>query len=114
MEKIVSRESILRGTKPKEDAARDVLRIETHHDHPIVRHRGKLYWQEVPDVRAAVDKIGLGDIVMLFESLGYDRNSETFRKMYRGMGYSLFDYWELFHWETNNDIANEYVPNQKH
>jgi len=27
------------------------------------------------------------------------------------MGYSLFGYWEVFYWDANNDIADEYEPN---
>lgn len=61
-------------------------------------------------VRKMVDKIGLNEIYQLFDSLGLNKNSELIRKMYRDMGYSLFGYWEIFYWEANNDIADEYVP----
>jgi hypothetical protein len=40
--------------------------------------------------------------------MGYDKNSEVYRKLYRDIGYSLEGYWEIFYWEVNNPIASEY------
>ena len=53
----------------------------------------------------------INDLIPLLDSLGYDKNSEVYRKLYRDMGYSLFGYWEVFYWVANNSEADKYVPN---
>lgn len=94
-----------------DETFREILDVETHHDHIIYKdENGTLRWKEDSNVRKMVDKIGLNDILQLFESLGLNKNSEPVRKMYRDIGYSLFGYWELFYCEANNEIAAEYVP----
>ena len=105
-EKIVSRESIT------DETYREVLDVETHHNHEIIQdERGTLRWKENPGVRKMVDeKMNLNDIWRLFFSLGITKNSEIIRKLYRDMGYSLYGYWEVFYWEANNDDAADYVP----
>lgn len=106
--RIVKREDIT------EETYREVLDIETHHDHVIVEdERGILRWKQNKEVRDLVDKMNLNDIVELFSLLGYGKNSEIFRKMYRDMGYSLNGYWEIFYWEVNNENAADYKPNNK-
>ncbi len=90
----------------------DILKRESHHDHEIlVDEHGKFWWKENPEFTEMKEKIGLQNIWDLLESLGYNKNSEVIRKMYRHNGYSLFGYWELFYWEVNNPIANEYRAN---
>lgn len=106
--KIIDREKITDTT------IREILDTETHHDHVIIEDdNGSLRWKENSSTRQIVDKIGLNDIYQLFISLGLDKNSETWRQMYRDMGYSLFGYWEVFYFELNNKIASEYVPQKK-
>lgn len=112
---VVSREEIMKGTEPKEDVVREVLEIETHHDHKIIRDEdGRLRWQEDHNISELIgrDRLNLNDLVPLLHLLGHGKNSETMRRMYRCMGYSLFGYWEIFHWEANNAIAHEYEPNK--
>jgi len=91
------------------------LKKERHHDHEIIIDKmdGKFYWKEDPAIRKIIDEIGLEKIYAFFELLGVTKNSEIIRKMYRGMGYSLFGYWELFYCETNNPKAKDYKPNQQ-
>lgn len=92
----------------------EILEKETHHDHEIIQdEHGTLRWKEDPYVRKMVDELGLNGIIMLFYSLGLNKNSELYRKMYRGMGYSLNGYWEIFYWEANNPAADEYVPGKE-
>ena len=91
---------------------RDMLKTEKHHKHEIVKENGVLRWKQNPQVNKIIDeKIDLNELWKLFYFLGYGKNSEVVRKLYRDMGYSLFGYWEVFYWEANNDIADEYVPN---
>jgi hypothetical protein len=35
------------------------------------------------------------------------KKNELLRDFYRRMGYSIFGYWEVFHWEVNNPTAEE-------
>jgi hypothetical protein len=92
---------------------REILDVETHHNHPIVEdENGLLRWQANPYVRNCIgETISLNDLIPLLYSLGYDKNSEVFRKLYRDLGYSLYGYWEVFYWEMNNEDASSYVPN---
>lgn len=39
---------------------------------------------------------------------GPGKNHPLMREFYRRLGYSLFRYWEIFHWEVNNELAAEY------
>jgi hypothetical protein len=111
MEKEFSRADVLKLMDPS-DAIHEMLTAEPHYEHPIVKVDGKLYWKEVPQIRSYVNRIDLNDLWMLLGALGFDRNSETLRRMYRGMGYSLFGSWEIFHWEVTNELAHEYEPNK--
>jgi hypothetical protein len=93
---------------------REILDCETHHNHPIIEDEGGTYrWKQNPRVRQLVDKCGLNELVELLFSMGYDKNSEVFRKMYRDMGYSLYGYWEVFYWEMNNEKSQEYIDKRK-
>ena len=107
----------------KEPAYRKIFDVETHHNHEIIEDKqGTLRWKENPDVNTILsferagsttknmDKINLNSLIMLFRCLGYDKNSEVYRKLYRDMGYSLFGYWEVFYWEVNNEDADDYSP----
>lgn len=105
-EKIVKRSQI---TNP--DFKR-MFKTERHHKHPIIIGAdGRPRWKENPDVRYLIDeKISLNDLCPLLCILGYDKNSEVYRELYRQMGYSLFGYWEIFYWEVNNPNAADYQP----
>lgn len=109
MEKAINRDKI------KDKTYREVLDIETHHDHVIIKdEQGTLRWKQNDTVRELISKkLNLNDLWELFHSMGYNKNSEVVRQLYRDMGYSLYGYWEVFYWEMNNDIADEYKPNKK-
>ncbi len=90
----------------------DMLKKEKHHNHEIIQdEHGSFRWKENPSVNKILERISLNDLCPLLYHLGYDKNSEVYRKLYRDIGYSLSGYWEIFYWEGNNDEANEYVPN---
>lgn len=90
----------------------EILERESHHDHELlIDDEGKFWWKEDPEFVKLKEKIGLDNIWNLLKSLGYNKNSEVIRRMYRYNGYSLFGYWEIFYWDMNNDITDEYQPN---
>lgn len=107
METIVNRADLV-------GAYRDMMETEAHHDHPIVRDAsGVLRWKEGA---ASVffgpgGRISLNDLLPLLSYMGYGKNSEVYRKLYRDMGYSLSGYWEIFYWDANNPHAQDYKPN---
>lgn len=104
--KIVSRDKI------KEKEYRLILDTETHHDHEIIEDEdGTLRWKPNLNVCKIKERLSLNNIIPLFYYLGYGKNSEIYRKLYRDIGYSLFGYWEIFYWNVNNEEANEYKPN---
>jgi len=92
---------------------REMLKKEKHHKHEIIEdEHGTYRWKANPTVRDLIGgKLNLNDIWILFNAMGYTKNSEVMRQMYRDMGYSLSGYWEIFYWEMNNENADEYVPN---
>lgn len=102
---IIKREDIT------EDLYREILDLETHHYHVIVKDEsGPLRWKENKDITHFLEKISLNDLCQMLSILGYGKNSEVYRKLYRDMGYSLYGYWEIFYWEANNPSASKYVP----
>lgn len=112
--KPISRKDAIEKMKSMDDKDNyaEILERESHHDHELlIDDEGKLWWKENPEFVKLKEKIGLDNLWKLFESLGYDKNSEVIRNMYRHNGYSLFGYWEIFYWEMNNPIADEYQPN---
>ena len=88
------------------DEYKEVLDREKHHKHELVMVNGVIRWKENESLRP----IDINETIRLFYKLGYDKNSEVYRKFYRDLGYSLCGYWEVFYWEANNDNANEYRP----
>jgi hypothetical protein len=108
MEIIVNRNDIT------DDTYREILDVETHHDHEIIKdEQGVLRWKENVDVCRYKNRMSLNDLCPLLECLGYGKNSEVFRQLYRDIGYSLFGYWEIFYWDFNNSEAHKYEPNKE-
>lgn len=102
-EKVIDRKSI------EVEAYQLIFSKESHHDHEIIEDtQGTLRWKENKDVNANLENISLNDLCPLLSNLGYGKNSEVYRKLYRDMGYSLNGYWEIFYWEMNNEEADEY------
>lgn len=105
---IIKREDI------RQETYREILDVETHHDHPIIEDENGMYrWKHSIDTTRELEEISLNDLIPLLWSLGIDKNSELYRLLYRNMGYSLSGYWEIFYWEVNNPQAAEYEPNSK-
>jgi hypothetical protein len=107
--KVVNREDIT------DKLYREILDVETHHDHKIIEDEsGTLRWEVNPATRFLVDEVtDLNNTVMKLYGKGHDKNSELYRKLYRDIGYSLYGYWEIFYWEMNNEEVAEYAPNTK-
>ena len=90
---------------------KEILDKETHHNHLIVEDaNGVLRWKENPVVNLYLSKISLNDLLPLLMQLGFDKNSEVYRKLYRDMGYSLYGYWEIFYFSSNNPNKKKYKP----
>ncbi len=107
--KVVNRKDIT------EEVYREILDVETHHDHKIIEDEdGILRWEENPATRFLIDEVtDLNKTVNELYRTGHDKNSELYRKLYRDIGYSLYGYWEIFYWEVNHEEASEYLPNTK-
>ena len=89
-----------------------ILDKETHHNHIIIEdEHGVIRWKENTNVEHFLKNISLNDLCPLLSCLGYDKNSEVYRKLYRDMGYSLNGYWEVFYWDLNNKDVDDYIPN---
>jgi hypothetical protein len=92
----------------------EILECESHHNHGICENvNGTLLWVENEQVVNLLKTISLNDLCPFLYSLGFDKNSEVYRKLYRDMGYSLGGYWEVFYWEMNNPDADQY-PLKRH
>ena len=105
--------AIDRGDLP--EVYHEMMKTETHHSHIIIEDKhGTLRWKSDPFIERLTNDCSLNDIVMGFYSNGNDKNTETYRELYRRMGYSLSGYWEVFYWDANNERASEYKqPNNK-
>ncbi len=107
--KTVSREEVSKA----DESYAELLKKESHHDHEIIKdENGTFRWKENGDVNELLTRISLNDLCPLLCILGYNKNSEVYRQLYRDMGYSIFGYWEIFYWEVNNPEADDYVPNK--
>ena len=90
----------------------EIFKKESHHNHEIIETEdGVFRWKANPDVEHFLKNISLNDLCPLLNCLGYGKNSEVYRKLYRDMGYSLSGYWEIFYWDLNNEDADSYEPN---
>jgi hypothetical protein len=102
--RIVKRESLMDISDYKE-----MFEKESHHNHEIIMDNyGAIRWKEDKQVSARVEVLGLNEIIMEFHEKGINKNSEEYRELYRNMGYSLSGYYDVFYWEVNNPIAEEY------
>ena len=92
----------------------EMMKKETHHDHEIIKdEHGTIRWKEDPFIRQFTYDCSLNDICAGFYANGNDKNTESYRELYRKMGYSLSGYWEIFYWDMNNGIADEYKQPEK-
>lgn len=89
----------------------EMMKTEAHHNHKIIEDKhGTLRWEADPFIYKLTNDCSLNDIVIGFHSKGNNKNTETYRELYRRMGYSLSGYWEVFYWEVNNEDACSYNP----
>ncbi|MCJ8293788.1 MAG: hypothetical protein MJK15_05210 [Colwellia sp.] len=89
----------------------EMMKTEQHHKHEITMdEQGTIRWKEDPFIRQFIDDCSLNEICIGFHAKGNNKNTESYRELYRKMGYSLSGYWEIFYWDMNNDIADEYEP----
>jgi hypothetical protein len=110
MSKTISRDAIPKNTFT---CWSEMSANEAHHDHPIIEEGGRYYWKPIGGVRNLTRAMDLNSVWTMFDALGWGRNSEQLRHLYRCMGYSLFGYWEVFYWEANNPDADQYKPPTK-
>jgi hypothetical protein len=104
---------ILDRTELPEDYA-DMMKAESHHSHEIIQdEQGVLRWKEGPFIRQLTEDCSLNCIIAGFYENGKNKNTESYRELYRKMGYSLSGYWEVFYWDVNNEIASEYTQPEK-
>lgn len=103
----------IKRSEIKEQEYLDIFEKESHHNHEIEESEdGILRWKENKYVMMLIKHISLNDLLPLLSNLGYDKNSEVYRKLYRDMGYSLNGYWEVFYCEVNNEDTElyEFIP----
>lgn len=94
-----------------EESYGDMLKTESHHKHEIIKdEHGVVKWKENPKVRETMkqENVGLGELIKTLDVIGYDRNSEVLRKLYREMGVSLSSYITMFYDPCNNDEVEDY------
>lgn len=90
---------------------KEMLETESHHNHPIIKDEyGTFRWEKDEFIDKLIEYCNLNDIVRGFYKNGGDKNTESYRELYRRMGYSLDGYWEVFYWEVNNGLAGQYNP----
>jgi hypothetical protein len=106
MDKLIKRSEL-----PKDYA--EMMETETHHEHEIIEdEHGTIRWKEDPFIRRFTDDCSLNDIVQGFYAKGNNKNTESYRELYRKIGYSLSGYYDVFYWDMNNELADEYTPPQ--
>lgn len=88
---------------------KEILDKESHHNHELIMSNDILRWKRDQDIDELSMKMGINEICEFLQRLGYNKNSEIYRKWYRSMGYSLSGYWEIFYREENNEEANDYI-----
>lgn len=104
------------------------LKEELHHDHKIVvpiviypkgeenKTSTTYRWKENKDITNYLCSgitskgLNLNQTVDVLWNLGYNKNSEVWRNIYRSIGYSLYGYWEVIHWHMNNEETDSYKP----
>ncbi len=89
---------------------KEILIREKHHKHEIVMINGEIKWKQNENLKF----VDTNEIIRLFNQLGYDENSEVYKKFYRDIGYSLRAYWETFYCDLHNINNEESKPSFIH
>lgn len=106
MSRIISRQEVY---DMKIEDFSEILDRESHHNHEIVIDSiGTVRWAKNTTVSKYIEERSLSDVIESLYNLGYNKNSEVYRKLYRDIGYSLNGYWEVFYWDANNKLTDEY------
>lgn len=92
----------------------EMMAGERNHRHRIIKdEHGTFRWEAFPKREAAIlDMFGAKDLNELYTGGQTDKNDPLVRQLYRCMGYSLSGYHEIFYWDWNNDIADEWDPDK--
>jgi hypothetical protein len=80
-------------------------------NHNIIKdEHGTLRWEPDPVINMLYEA-GMIKLNPLADHIPNFKNDPRIRDLYRRMGYSVCGYWEVFHWEVNNELADEYEGN---
>ena len=77
-------------------------------DHEVYMDGNTLRWRPDETVRFAFDYADLNSFWAKFYKEGNTKNQKNVREMYRKLGYSVFGYWEVFFWDANNELTEEW------
>lgn len=95
---------------PKE--YKKMLKTESHHDHIIIQdEHGTLRWKKDEFVTSKIPVENLTEFVLKLEALGFGKNSEIYRKLYRCQGFTLSSYEDIFYF-YNEDSGDYQQPKQ--
>jgi len=96
---------------------REIISTEPHITNRIVRYAGHdtLYWEKANFVALYLDAVAKAgeysfeDVVNHYTKLGFTKNSDIYRQLYRDAGCSLFDYYETFYMPNDTYNPSEYI-----
>ena len=89
-------------------------------DHEVFLDKnGTLRWKVNPSIellfslnqvveRPYIQVVDLNEFWTQWYKQGFTKNDPRVRKLYRDMGYSVSGYWEIFFWEVNNPIVDQW------
>jgi hypothetical protein len=91
------------------EEAKEIFSREKHDHRIYMDEHGVLRWEGDPIIEM-ISPAGEFDCLSLNTMFmnGASKNDPRVRELYRKLGYSLFGYWEVFHWDVNNPQAEEY------
>jgi len=91
----------------------EILETEELGHELYVNEHGTIRWVADPEKeQEMMDMFGARDLNDLFMK-GADKNDPRIRELYKHIGYSLYGFWEIFYWETNNELAYQYQGRNK-
>jgi hypothetical protein len=95
---------------PIVNSYQEIFNAESHHSHEIIEDENAIVrWKPNLKIKKYYENISLNDLLPLLDAIGYGKNSEVYRKLYRDIGFSLSSYSDVFYEPVNNDV-NNYKP----
>jgi hypothetical protein len=95
----------------------EIFETEDHYRHNVVKitlgSSTHSYWQTNTSIYHFLQPLGLHQLSETLLAWGLDRNTELYRKLYRDMGCSLFNYKEIFYMPNDAYHPSQYIPNAK-